>query len=129
MLDCFSELYIWEGRGADVRQKSFAQKMAARMFSTELDGSSRPSWAAVTRLPESAETILFKEKWCDWGGGILPIAVSTGDLESTRGNVAESVKQSSPEELVQMLFEQRKLPDENDEQRAATRALEEDDIS
>lgn len=106
VLDTVTEVFVWEGMKVESKQRAFAKKFAAKLSQEE----SRPAWTMVTRLVQGAETTLFREKFYDWLSGMLPIAVTAGDSTQQAGNVAETIKQLSPEELSETMARQRRTP-------------------
>ncbi|KAL9652279.1 hypothetical protein ABK040_011939 [Willaertia magna] len=93
ILDCFSEIYIWEGKFSDKFTKNFTKKLVSKL--EQLDTLKRPFWTYVCKIVEHGEPILFKEKLSDYFG-VLPIAVSSAALEEKfngKGNVAPKMEQ------------------------------------
>jgi len=80
VVDAETEIFVWVGRGATVYQRKLAM-LVAKKLSTE---PHRPSWTSITRIPEEAETILFKEKFSNYPG-MLPINVAR---QEAKGKIA-----------------------------------------
>ena len=90
VLDCFSEIHVWEGKNSDSESKKMAKQMAMKLESLE----DRPFWITTTRHIEMAETVVFKEKFTDFPSA-LPVNVSASSvgMESS-SNVSSKTKKS-----------------------------------
>lgn len=90
VLDCLSEIYIWEGKYSSKAQRVFGRKFASKIEQQD----HRPIWTRVCKIVEHSEPILFKEKMSDYAG-VLPIAVSQAaiDEKQGKGNVAQRKEQ------------------------------------
>ena len=62
VLDGATEIFIWNGK-----YSSLDEKKAAVMLAEEFLGMfERAPWTPITRVFESAETVLFKQRFSDW---------------------------------------------------------------
>lgn len=76
VLDCSTEIFVWNGK-----YSSFEQKKSAVMLAEEfLSMFDRPQWTPITTVFESAEPVLFKQRFVDWLD--IPVRVYQ------RGNIA-----------------------------------------
>ncbi len=102
LLDCFSELFIWEGKESSQEQRQFAKKFAMKME----QGERRPTWTSTTKVIENGEPVIFKEKLSDYGG-VLPIAVSSEAYAEKMGksNVSQKAVQQVIDPVAMMKME------------------------
>ncbi|KAG2377826.1 hypothetical protein C9374_008911 [Naegleria lovaniensis] len=80
VLDCLSEIYIWEGKYSSKQQRLFGRTFASKIEQQD----HRPIWTRVCKIVEHSEPILFKEKMSDYAG-VLPIAVSQAAIDEKQG--------------------------------------------
>ncbi|KAL0482627.1 hypothetical protein AKO1_014343 [Acrasis kona] len=91
VLDCYTEIFIWEGSHVNKSQRQFG-----RLFATKLEQSNeRPLWTGTTKVIQNGETVLFKEKLSDYAG-VLPIAMSGGAGNASAGSALVATKKPQP---------------------------------
>eukprot|EP01094_Clydonella_sp_ATCC50884_P024887 TRINITY_DN6370_c0_g2_i4.p1 TRINITY_DN6370_c0_g2~~TRINITY_DN6370_c0_g2_i4.p1 ORF type:complete len:1509 (-),score=458.21 TRINITY_DN6370_c0_g2_i4:8-4405(-) len=85
VVDCETELFVWIGKKSPVYQRKLSMLVAKKLTQEK----HRPKWTSITRIPEGAETILFKEKFSNFPG-MLPINVAR---TVAKGRIATSNQQ------------------------------------
>eukprot|EP01114_Cavostelium_apophysatum_P010431 TRINITY_DN2412_c0_g1_i1.p1 TRINITY_DN2412_c0_g1~~TRINITY_DN2412_c0_g1_i1.p1 ORF type:complete len:1379 (+),score=482.22 TRINITY_DN2412_c0_g1_i1:221-4357(+) len=84
ILDAFTEVFVWTGKKAPLKVKNESMKLGKKIT----DG--RDFWTApLARELPGAESVLFKEKFANWGSG-LPIQMQQVPVGL---NTAAAVKQ------------------------------------
>eukprot|EP00727_Mastigamoeba_balamuthi_P001512 m51a1_g11358 hypothetical protein (1370) ;mRNA; r:14167-20674 len=62
ILDCLTEMYVWQGTRAPPPIRKSALPMAAEI----LRARERPDWVKILKINEGMETVMFKEKFHNW---------------------------------------------------------------
>ncbi|XP_014243121.1 supervillin-like isoform X11 [Cimex lectularius] len=84
VFDFGSEVYLWAGKNASMKQRQQGNLLAQQLFKTgyhnntswqstsitwlddEMQLESRPDWSIITKVTQHMEPIIFKEKFVDW---------------------------------------------------------------
>jgi len=83
VVDAESEIYVWMGSTSGQNERKLAMIIAKRM----LTEPGRVPYTSITKVLENTETVMFKEKFCDYPGE-LPVHVQPP--ESTRKSPSPS---------------------------------------
>ncbi|GAM20889.1 hypothetical protein SAMD00019534_040640, partial [Acytostelium subglobosum LB1] len=111
---CGSEMFIWIGKESASSQRRMAHRVALALIDADKDtNTDMPSWIKITKINESGETNLFKEKFSNYPG-MLPI--STSKMDVMPNMVAATKTDHSIEHLVALM--QRTPP--NDAEKIVT---------
>jgi len=77
VIDAETELYTWVGSNSGINERKLANLVAKRLLCEE----GREPWTSFTKVIENTETVMFKEKFCDYPSE-LPVNVQPADLPS-----------------------------------------------
>ncbi|BET02924.1 supervillin [Nesidiocoris tenuis] len=84
VFDFTTEVYMWAGKNADMRQRKKGTELAQKLFKNvceahvswkptgipwldrEMESKSRPEYSVFARITQHMEPIVFKEKFLDW---------------------------------------------------------------
>lgn len=99
ILDCLSEIFIWEGSKSTQSLKKMGKRIAMKLE----ENDKRPEWTTTTREIELGETVMFKEKFIDFPS-LLPISVSASDLQPKVSSTSQKLVQKpiKAEDLIQL---------------------------
>ena len=62
LLDCYSDLFVWVGKGSTRLIRAAALKLSSELFSMLI----RPEFAMIHRVSEGTESQVFKSKFAGW---------------------------------------------------------------